>query len=217
MGLWRFIKVIALGIFYEIRLLTLESALRRVFKLFRRIPLDDLFQIYKSIPLHLEAEEVFKRLRSAGCRTALISSGLPMLVVKDLTTRLNADYAFGLELETKNGYLTGKVFGDALKPDGKALILKKLLKEEGLSQRSCIVVADDRNNLPMYPLCALRIGFHPDFVISAKSDLVVKGNLSDIVPLIVGNNSRVHRPILSRNELIRQAIHLSGFLVPPLF
>ena len=56
--------------------------------------------------------------------------------------------------------------------------------------------------------------FNPDFIISAKSDLVIKGNLSDIVPLIVENNSRANHPILSRNEIIRQMIHLSGFLVP---
>lgn len=214
LGFWGFMKILVIGLFYEIRLLSLESALGRVFTFFRGVLVEDLFKLYKDIPLNMDAETVFKKLHRNGCKTALISSGLPTFFVKDLANRLNADYAFGLELETRNGYLTGKVFGDALKPKGKALILKRILEEEHLSHRDCIVVADDRNNLPMFPLCAVRIGYTPDFLVSIKSDFAIKGDLSDVLQYIIGDSLKVHRPTLSRNEIFREAIHLSGFVVP---
>ena len=53
-------------------------------------------------------------------------------------TRLNADYAFGLELEILNGQLTGAIEGDVLKPDGKAIVLKKILAKENLNPKNCI-------------------------------------------------------------------------------
>ena len=213
-GLRGFVKIFAVGVLYEMRLLSLESTLRRIFMVLRGLTLDDIFQLYKRIPLMPGAEEVFKRLNKAGYKTALISSGLPTLFVEDLAARLNADYAFGLELMVANGHLTGEIGGDVLKPDGKAIVLKKILEEEDLSPRDCVVVADDRNNLPMFPLCTLRVGYDPDFILSAKSDFVVRGDLSEILPIVTGNASQVPGPPLSRSETFRQAIHISSFLVP---
>jgi len=213
-GLRGFIKIMALGFLYEIGLLSLESALRRIFMVLRGLAVDDIFQLYKGIPLMPGAEEVFRKLNKAGCKIALISSGLPRLFVEDLAARLNVDYAFGLELEVANGHLTGDVGGDVLKSDGKAVVLKKILEEEGLSSQDCVVVADDRNNLPMFPLCTLRVGYNPDFMLSVKSDFVVKDNLSEILPIVTENVLMVPSPALSRSETIRETIHLSSSLVP---
>jgi len=66
----------------------------------------------------------------------------------------------------------------------------------------------------MFPLCAVRIGYTPDFIISIKSDFAIKGDLSNILPYIIGDSVKIHRPTLSRNEVFREAIHLSGFLIP---
>lgn len=214
LGYWKILKLIVTGFLYEVGMLSLESALKRIFMLFRGLAVDDLFQLYKRIPLIPGVEEVFKKLKGAGYRTALISSGLPTPFVEHLATRLNADYAFGLQLETTDNRLTGEVCGDAVKRNGKALVLKKILESEGLSPRDCVVVADDRNNLPMFPLCALRIGYNPDFLVSVKSDFVVKGAPSEILPLLTGKTSRVPHPVLSGNDFAREAIHISGFLVP---
>ncbi|MFQ6080407.1 MAG: HAD-IB family phosphatase [Candidatus Bathyarchaeia archaeon] len=214
LGLWRFIKILVTGLLYEIGLLSVESTLKRIFKLFRGLTVDDLFQLFRKIPLIPGTAEVFERLNRAGYRTAVISSGLPRLFVEDLAARLNADYAYGLELETTNGHLTGEIGGDVIKPNGKALVLTKIMEGENLSRRDCVVVADDRNNLPMFPLCALRIGYSPDFMVSAKSDLVVEGDLSEILPPIIEKTSKVPYPVLSKTEVFREVIHLSGFLVP---
>ncbi|MFQ5999727.1 MAG: HAD-IB family phosphatase [Candidatus Bathyarchaeia archaeon] len=213
-GLWGFIKIFAVGILYEVGLISLESALRRIFMMFRGLKIDDIFQLYKGIPLIPGAEEVFKRLNRAGYKAALVSSGLPKLFVEDLAARLNVDYAFGLELEEDNGYLTGVIGGDVLKPDGKAIVLKKILEDHDLSSEDCVVVADDRNNLPMFPLCTLKVGYNPDFILSVKSDFVVKDNLSEILPIITENELQIPSSPISRREIIRESIHIGSFLVP---
>lgn len=211
---WGFLRVMAIGFLYMLGLLSVESTLKRVFKLFRGLTVDDLFQIYKDFTLMPSAKEVFDTLNKAGYKTALISSGLPTPFVEDLAARLKADYAFGLELGVTNGRLTGEIWGDVIKPDGKALVLKKILKDEGLSPQGCVVVANDRNNLSMFPLCAVKVGYNPDFLLCAKSDFVVKGDLSEILPFVTGSTWRVPRPVFSRSEAIRETIHIGGILVP---
>jgi phosphoserine phosphatase SerB len=213
-GLQGFIKIIAVGVLYEVGLLSLESTLRKIFKVLRGLTINDLLQLYKGIPLMPGVEEVFEKLNKAGYKTALISSGLPKLLIEYLAARLGADYAFGLELEIVDGHLTGEIWGDVLKSNGKAIVLEKILEEEGLSAQDCVVVADDRNNLPMFRLCALRIGYDPDFLLSAKSDFVVRGDLSEILPILTENASQVPSSPISRSEIIRETIHMGSFLVP---
>jgi dolichol kinase len=159
-------------------------------------------------------EEVFKRLKQAGCKTALISSGLPQPIVEALASKLNADDAYGLDLEVANNRLTGRIGGVVTKPRGKAMVLKEILDANGLSPQDCAVVADDRNNLPMFPLCSLRIGYNPDFLLSAKSDVVIRGELTEILlPLNVETPALSYSSI-SRDMAIRETIHISGILVP---
>jgi len=213
-GFWGFVRIIVMGVLYEIGLLSLESTLRRIFMMLRGLTVDEVFQLYKNVPLMPSAREVFERLNGAGYRTALISSGLPTLFVKDLAARLNADYAFGLEIETANNHLTGKIGGDVLKPGGKAIVLRKILEKEGLSSQDCIVVADDRNNLPMFSLCTLRVGYNPDFILSAKSDFVVKNDLSEILPIVTEDMLQVPSPAISRGESLRETIHIGSFSLP---
>ena len=211
---WGFIKTITIGFLYEVGLLSLESALRKIFRLFRGFMIDDLFESYKAIPQIPGVEQLFKKLNQAGYRTALISSGLPTLFVRDLAARLNADYAYGFKPKTINNRLTGEISGEAIKPNGKAIILKRILDHEGLSSKDCVVVADDRNNLPMFPLCAMRIGYNPDYILTAKSDYVVREDLSEILPIIEKRALRIPRLGLSRSDVIREAIHIGSFSVP---
>jgi HAD superfamily phosphoserine phosphatase-like hydrolase len=214
LGLWAFAKIILFGVLYEVGLLSLESTLRKMFKLFKGLSAEEFFQLYKMVPIMPGSKEVFERLNKAGYATALISSGLPKRFVEDLAAELKADYAFGLELEVVNGRIKGEIGGDVLKPNGKAFVLKKILDKEGLPPKNCVLIADDRNNLQMFPLCALKVGYNPDFLLSAKSDFAVKGDLSEILPFVIENEMKVFHHTFSRSEVIRETIHISGFSVP---
>ncbi len=212
-GFGGFIRTLVLGFLYEIGVLSIESALRRIYTIFKGLKADEALQLHKKIPLMPGTEEVFKKLNATGYKTALISSGLPSFVVEDLATRLKADYAFGLELEIVNERLTGAIGGDVLKSGGKAIVLKKILAKEDLNPQNCIMVADDRNNLPMFPLCNLKIGYNPDFLLSAKSDYVTRGELTEILPPITAKNPQVSHPSISRSRGLRETMHMSSFLL----
>ena len=211
-GFLGFIHILALGFLYEIGILPLESALKRIFAMLKGLKAEEFLELHKRIPLMPGTEEVFTRLSKNGYRTALISSGLPTQVVDDLAKRLQVDYAYGLELGIADERLTGAIGGDVLKSGGKATVLQKILDEEGLTPQDCVMVADDRNNLPMFPLCKQRIGYNPDFVLTAKSDFVTRGSLTEILPPITGEKLAGSQSNLSSRGL-REAIHTGSFLL----
>jgi dolichol kinase len=74
------------------------------------------------------------------------------------------------------------------------------------------MVADDRNNLPMFPLCKQRIGYNPDFVLTVKSDFVTRGSLKEILPPITGENPQLSQTVISKSRSLREAIHTGSFL-----
>jgi phosphoserine phosphatase len=211
-GFSGFVKTLVLGFLYEIGLLALDSTLRRIYKLLEGLKVEELLQLSKKIPLMPGTEETFKILNAKGYKTALISSGLPTLYVEYLATRLKANYAFGLKMEIVDEHLTGAIEGKVLKPGGKAKVLKKILKKENLSPQDCIMVADDRNNLSMFPLCNLRIGHNPDFILSTKSDYVTRGELTEILPTITGEN-RDYPQAIPRNLGLRETVHIGSFVL----
>jgi len=206
----QFFKILLFGLLYEIGALSLESALKKIFKLFQGFSIEELLKTFKKVPLLPYTETVFAELKKRGFKTALISSGLPQVVVADLASRLKADYAFGLELETGNKILTGIIKGDVLKKNGKALVMKEILDLENLSKKDCVVVADDRNNAPIFYPEILKIGYKPDFLITVKSDRVIEENLLELISILEGKQSQRS---LSRHEAIREAIHVSGFFI----
>ncbi|MBS7633054.1 HAD-IB family phosphatase [Candidatus Bathyarchaeota archaeon] len=208
-----FVKIIFFGFLYEVGLISLKPALQRVFKLFKGFRVEDLLKIFRQMPLMPSAENLFTNLKQQGWQIALISSGLPTLVVKDLAHRLGGDYAFGFEFEEENGRLTGKIWGNALEDGGKLPVLRRILELEGALPSECVVVADDRNNAPILLPETLKIGYNPDFLVRIKADRVVNGDLMEIMPVLSGKLKR-RKPSLSKNEIRREAIHACGFLIP---
>ena len=214
LGFPKFLKIIFLGLLYEIGLLSLEAALKRIFKYFKGYTIHELRRYYEKMPLLPETRKVFETLHKDGWKTALISSGLPNPFIKELAAKLKADYAFGVKLKTVKGKFTGEIQGEVIKKKGKATILKKILNRENLHPEDCVLVADDRNNLQMFPHAKLKIGYNPDFMLAAKSDHVTTGNLTEILPIITKTRHEKPKQTLSKKHIIRGTIHLSGFAIP---
>ena len=214
LGFSKFLRILFFGLLYEIGLLPLETALKRIFKCFKGYTIEELHYYYEKMPLLPGSQKVFEDLHKNGWKTALISSGLPNILIQELAAKLKADYAFGLKLRIVNGKFTGEIEGDAIKKNGKATILKEILQNGRMSPQNCVLVADDRNNLQMFPYASLKIGYNPDFMLSAKSDHVITGSLSSILPIITKTKREKSKPTLSRNDILRSAIHTGGFAIP---
>jgi dolichol kinase len=164
------------------------------------------------MPLMPGVEETVVTLKKTGYKTALISSGLPTIFVEDLAEKLGTNYGVGLEIQTENGHLTGNISGDVIEPSGKASALKKLLEANKLEAHNCIIVADDRNNLSMFPQAKMKIGYNPDFLLSIKSDYAVRGELTEILPIFETPKKRI-KPTFPKGEMLRETIHIGSFLV----
>ena len=212
LGFLKMLKILFYGFLYEAGILKLQSVLRRVFEESKGVNIETLKMIFDKLSSTPTLNEVFSQIKKRNCKIALISSGLPTIIVKRLDDEVGADFAYGVEAETEDGKLTGKIWGDPIEPEGKLKILCQILTAENLQLRDCIVVADDRNNRCIFLPGMCKIGFNPDFVLRVKADRVVNGKLSAILPIIDGEPHQ--RSFPTTNDFLREDIHASGFFVP---
>ena len=212
LGIVPLLRVLIFGFFYQIGLVPLKPALTRIFRVLQGANVNFLSETIEKLPLMPNAKEVFAALKAKGCQTALISSGLPTFLVENLSSKLGADYAVGVEVGVKDNALTGEVWGDVIERNGKFLVLKELMDDKKLAASDCVVVADDRNNGSIFLKEALKIGYNPDYAIRVKADLVVAGRLTKILPFIDGDAKKKSWP--TRGDLLRELIHSSGFFIP---
>ncbi|MBM4401358.1 MAG: HAD-IB family phosphatase, partial [Crenarchaeota archaeon] len=214
LGTLQLLKMLFIGFLYEIGVVTLKSALKRIFRVMKGAEIESLVQIFDKIPSKPQLQSIFAQLETRNCKIALISSGLPAVIVKKLASTLGADYAFGIEVGVNDGKLTGEIQGDVIEANGKLKVLSQILATEGLNLNDYVVVADDRNNSPIFLSGMQKIGCNPDFVLRVKADNVVTGGLAGILPIIDGTPKQ--RSLPSKNAVLREIIHASGFFVPVL-
>jgi phosphoserine phosphatase/dolichol kinase len=219
LSLWTMLRVAWAGFLYNIGFVSIKTALGIIYRALRGVEVNELLRIYRNLALSQGTAELFSRLKNSGYRTALIGSGLPSFVVKDLASRLGAEYAVGCEVGVEDGRLTGSVGGEVIESLGKATVLSEVLRETGVNPRECVAVVNDRNNVPMMEICGRRIGFNPDLLTNLRSDFVVNSHvLLDVFPYVVEDYGalRGRRSKLRGNDLFRAMIHISGFLVSPI-
>ncbi len=214
MGPRTFLTAAIFGILYEVGLISLKDALKYLYRLFKGLPLERFLSLFQEVPFMPDAESAVEGLRADNFKVALISSSIPRIALEQMSKKIRADFVSGLEIGLYEGRLTGEIWGDVIEREGKVLALGKILKNGSLSPCYCVGVADDRNNLPMFRLCNLKIGYNPDFVLAYKSDYVVRGELSAILPIIRGEQLESHDHTLARSTIFRETIHIGGFLVP---
>ncbi len=212
LGFIGLIKLLFYGFLYEAGILKLESALRRIYWELRGIELETLLQVFSKIPATPYLQNLCSQLKARNCKIAIISSGIPTVAVKKLAESLCADYAYGVEVEIKDGKLTGAIWGDAITKNGKLTILCGILNREGVLLQDSVVVADDRNNRCIFLPGTLKIGFNPDFIIRVIADRVVNGKLLGILPIIDGVKHKWSFP--STNDFVREDIHAAGIFMP---
>ena len=211
-GFMHLLRVLFYGFLYETGIIPLKEALRNIFSNVRGMKTETLVQIAAKVPLVPDAKQVFNRLKTQGYKTALVSSGLPTLAVKLIANEIGADYAFGFEVGVDDDRLTGEIWGDVIERNGKSVVLRQIVTDEGLSTSDCAVIADDRNNASIFLKEALKIGYNPDFVLRIKADSIVIGGISKVLAVIDGEPK--HRGKPSRNDVLRELIHASGIFVP---
>jgi len=84
-GLRTFVAAALFGLMYEIGLMPLKKALKKIYGLLKGFRLDQFMSLFEEVPLKPGVEETFKKLKEDGFRIALISSGIPKVALQRIS------------------------------------------------------------------------------------------------------------------------------------
>ncbi len=152
-----------------------KEALKERVKLLEGLPVEVLEKIYSEIKLTEGAKELIKSLKESGYKVALVSGGFTYFTNK-LKEELGLDYAYGNELEIKNGKLTGRIKGKIIDAEEKAKIIEELAKKEGIKKENIVAVGDGANDKIMIKNAGLGIAFNAKKALKEVADGTLSKN-----------------------------------------
>lgn len=153
--------------------ISFKKALEERVKLLKGLPVEVLEKIYSRVKFTGGAKELIRSLKEAGYKVAVVSGGFSYFTDK-VKEELGLDYAFGNELEIKDGKLTGRIKGRIIDAEEKARIVEEIARKEGINPESIVAVGDGANDRIMIERAGLGIAFNAKDVLKDIAD----GNIS---------------------------------------
>ena len=114
------------------------------------------------------AEKMLAALKAAGIKTFLITSGFTFFAER-LTKRLNLDFTCSNQLEIVNGKLSGKLAGQIIDADIKALKVEQIRNRLGLQKEQVIAMGDGANDLKMMTQAGIGIAYHAQPIVRKQA------------------------------------------------
>lgn len=148
-----------------------------------------LDEVYRSLPLTSGAESLIKTLKQLGYKTAVISGGFDYFTER-LKDHLGLDYAFANRLEIKSGKLTGRLLGDIIDGEMKAVTLEDIAKKEGFLLDQVIAIGDGANDLPMLGKAGLGIAFNAKKTVRDAANYSISQKSLDSILYLLGINEK---------------------------
>ncbi len=224
-GIVNYVRAWYLCFLFSINCLSLHILLEKVFISVKGLKEDDLWQVYNKMKMVKNAERTILEIKNKGHHVALISSGVPDILMKDLAERLHADSGHGIDMKINSGICTGEIDGQLSYGEGKAQVVEELLKIQNLTWDDVIVIGDDRNNLDIMLLAKASIGFNSYYPVRKKAKYLADGNdLSKVLdfiniedePTFDELSAGIKHEISSSwsQEFRRKGIHACSLLVP---
>jgi phosphoserine phosphatase len=161
-----------------------EEGLRRRVHALRGITYDEAKRIGESLPLMPGAKELCGALKRAGWRMIAVSGGFT-LITDRLREDLGIDRIFSNELIFKDGKLEGVTLNVT---SDKAAAVRSTVAEWGIRKEDIVVVVDGANDLKLFALAGLTVGFCPVDIVREKADESIdKRDLSLLLNLLKKN------------------------------
>ncbi|CUI68651.1 Phosphoserine phosphatase [Achromobacter xylosoxidans] len=136
------------------------ESLRRRVALLKDVPAEALEQVYtEKLRLNPGAERLITTAQAAGIKVLLVSGGFTFFTDR-LRERLELDSAHANTLEIDNGVLTGRVLGDILDADAKAVYLREFARTHGATKEQVIAMGDGANDLKMLGAAGFPVAYH---------------------------------------------------------
>ena len=137
-----------------------SESLRRRVALLKDVPAEALEQVYtEKLRLNPGAERLITTAQAAGIKVLLVSGGFTFFTDR-LRERLRLDSAHANTLEIDNGVLTGRVLGDILEADAKAVYLREFARTHGATKEQIIAMGDGANDLKMLGAAGFPVAYH---------------------------------------------------------
>ena len=165
-----------------------ESFKKRV-ALLKGIKEEQLAGISKNLPLTEGADIVAKTLRGLGYKLGILSGGFTF-IGEYLKERLGFDYMYANELDIEDGVVTGKVVGDIVDGEKKAILLRQIAQKENLALEQTIAVGDGANDLPMISIAGLGVAFNAKPVVRKKASNTISSVGLDGLLYLIGIHER---------------------------
>lgn len=164
--------------------------------LLKGISAEEITDTFDRIPLSPGAEKTVKALKKDGHILAIISDSYT-IATERLQKRLGFDYTVANKLEFKGGRATGEVAMPLNWPDDRENCLKhaicklnsmlNLAQKTGITLDRTVAVGDNIADICMLEQAGLGIAFNPKArAVEKSADISVKGDLSGILPIIMG-------------------------------
>ncbi len=158
-----------------------SESLRARVSFLRGLRIKRLESIAKTFKLTKGSEELIAALREMGFRIALISGGFSYFT-DVLKKRLGFDYAFGNELEVREGRLTGRIKGKIIDAKRKAEVLDEICRKEGITRDEVVAVGDGSNDRIMVANAGLGIAFNAKEILEKVADgAITKDHLKGVL------------------------------------
>ena len=165
-----------------------ESFIKRV-ALLKGIKEEHLANISKTIPLTYGAGLVAKTLKGLGYKLGILSGGFTFMG-EYLKEHLGFDYMYANELDIKNGVVTGKVKGEIVDGEQKAILLRQIAQKEQIVLEQTIAVGDGANDLPMISIAGLGVAFNAKPIVRERASNTLSSVGLDGLLYLIGLHER---------------------------
>jgi phosphoserine phosphatase len=145
------------------------------------LSIKSLEPLAKTLKLTKGSEELISALKEMGFKIGLISGGFSYFT-DILKRRLGFDYAYGNELEVKNGRLTGRIKGRIVDAQRKAQIMDEICLREGITRDEVVAVGDGSNDRIMVANAGLGIAFNAKEMLKKVADgTITRNNMKGVL------------------------------------
>ncbi|GAA3053129.1 phosphoserine phosphatase SerB [Actinokineospora globicatena] len=161
-----------------------ESLHRRVATL-AGLPATVLDEVADALELTPGARTTIRTLKRLGYRCGVVSGGFTAIIDK-LGEDLGLDFQAANELEVVDGVLTGRVIGDVVDREGKAVALRHFADAFHIPLAQCVAVGDGANDIDMLSTAGLGIAFNAKPALREVADTALSHPYLDVVLFVLG-------------------------------
>lgn len=149
------------------------------------LPATVLDEVASSIVLTPGARTTIRTLKRLGIRCGVVSGGF-IQVISGLADELGLEFAKANTLEIVDGTLTGRVVGDVVDREAKAIYLREVADELGISLSQTVAVGDGANDIDMLTTAGLGIAFNAKPALREVADASLSKPFLDTVLFVLG-------------------------------